>query len=86
MQIGVETIMGYLTNSPVCPTNRDCADWAMEYLDYCLCSVKDGVSLSFGLVSVLVWGVAEIPQIITNYKEKSTEGLSVAFLTTWIIG
>jgi len=48
--------------------------------------MKDGVSLTSGMISVLSWGVAEIPQIVTNYKEKSTEGLSLAFLLTWIIG
>ncbi|VVB02931.1 unnamed protein product [Arabis nemorensis] len=49
-------------------------------------SFRDGLSLSLGVISVISWGVAEIPQIMTNYSEKSTEGLSIAFLTTWIIG
>ncbi|KAF3582031.1 hypothetical protein DY000_02028438 [Brassica cretica] len=49
-------------------------------------SVRHGLSLSLGVISVISWGVAEIPQIMTNYCEKSTEGLSIAFLTTWIIG
>ncbi|KAB5551616.1 hypothetical protein DKX38_008927 [Salix brachista] len=48
--------------------------------------MKDGVSLTLGMISVLSWGVAEVPQIVTNYKKKSTEGLSLAFLFTWIIG
>ena len=68
----------------VCP--QQCAMWAREYIGYCLCSTKDAVSLGLGLLSVISWGVAEIPQIITNYKAKSTEGLSFAFLLTWIIG
>lgn len=55
-------------------------------MKYCLCNAKDGVSLFLGMVSVASWGVAEIPQIITNYREKSTEGLSIGFLLTWIIG
>ncbi|XP_010508772.1 PREDICTED: uncharacterized protein LOC104785289 [Camelina sativa] len=49
-------------------------------------SFREGLSLSLGVISVISWGVAEIPQIMTNYSEKSTEGLSLAFLTTWIIG
>ncbi|XP_058079350.1 uncharacterized protein LOC131227566 isoform X2 [Magnolia sinica] len=69
-----------------CPRNQHCAHWARVYMKYCLCSVKDGASLALGLVSVISWGVAEIPQIITNFREKSTEGLSIAFLMTWIIG
>ncbi|PON90414.1 PQ-loop repeat [Trema orientale] len=70
----------------VCPTNRHCSKWAIEYLEYCLCSVKDGISLTLGVLSVASWAVAEIPQIITTYKQKSAEGLSVAFLITWIVG
>lgn len=67
-----------------CPAH--CATWARDYLGYCLCTTSDAFSLALGLASVLSWGVAEIPQIITNYKTKSTEGLSFAFLLTWIIG
>ncbi|GAB4858028.1 hypothetical protein Ancab_015931 [Ancistrocladus abbreviatus] len=67
-----------------CPAH--CARWARKYLGYCLCSSKDAFSLALGMLSVMSWGVAEIPQIITNYKTKSTDGLSFAFLFTWIIG
>ncbi|XP_050210690.1 uncharacterized protein LOC126660993 isoform X3 [Mercurialis annua] len=70
----------------VCPGADRCSEWARIYLSYCLCSVKDEISLTVGLLSVVSWGVAEIPQIVTNYKEKSSEGLSIAFLITWIIG
>ncbi|XP_071688604.1 uncharacterized protein [Rutidosis leptorrhynchoides] len=55
-------------------------------MKYCLCSRKDLISLILGIVSVLCWGVAEVPQIITNYKEKSSEGLAIGFLLTWILG
>ncbi|KAA8516301.1 hypothetical protein F0562_016594 [Nyssa sinensis] len=74
------------SSPPMCPRDLHCSQWAREYLKYCLCNMKDGVSLTLGLFSVISWGVAEIPQIITNYKEKSTEGLSIAFLMTWIVG
>ncbi|GJZ25029.1 zf-CCHC domain-containing protein [Tanacetum coccineum] len=47
---------------------------------------KDWVSLILGMISVFSWGVAEVPQLITNYKEKSSEGLAIGFLLTWIIG
>jgi uncharacterized protein with PQ loop repeat len=39
-----------------------------------------------GLLSVVSWGVAEVPQIITNFQEKSTEGISLLFLMTWVVG
>ncbi|KAM1078905.1 hypothetical protein ACFX2J_013644 [Malus domestica] len=66
--------------------SEHCWEWGRKYLGYELCSVKDFMSLALGVISVLTWGVAEIPQIITNYKAKSTHGLSLAFLMTWILG
>ncbi|GMI77108.1 hypothetical protein like AT2G41050 [Hibiscus trionum] len=69
-----------------CRMSGECWEWAKVYLNDCICSRRDQVSFGLGLVSVLSWGVAEIPQIITNYKEKSVEGLSLGFLITWIIG
>jgi solute carrier family 66 (lysosomal lysine-arginine transporter), member 1 len=77
--------MGFLHSTPPkCPSG--CSKWVSVYLKYCLCSTKDGVALTLGLLSVVSWGVAEVPQIMTNYKTKSTEGLSIAFLATWLIG
>ncbi|KAA8519016.1 hypothetical protein F0562_016210 [Nyssa sinensis] len=74
------------SSPPMCLRDLHCSQWAREYMKHCLCDVKDGVSLTLGFISVISWGVAEIPQIITNYKEKSAEGLSIAFLMTWIVG
>ncbi|KAK6942097.1 PQ-loop repeat [Dillenia turbinata] len=70
----------------ICPSNLECSNWAKVYVGYCLCSARDGISLSLGLLSVISWGFAEIPQIITNYKHKSAEGLSFCFLFTWVVG
>ncbi|KAL4278841.1 hypothetical protein GQ457_03G024310 [Hibiscus cannabinus] len=69
-----------------CRMSGECWEWAKVYLNDCICSRREQVSFGLGLVSVLSWGVAEIPQIITNYKEKSVQGLSLGFLITWIIG
>lgn len=78
--------MGFLSSPPPKCLSEGCSEWARVYLKYCLCSTRDGVALTLGLLSVVSWGVAEIPQIITNHKTKSAEGLSIAFLTTWIVG
>ncbi|CAD6238972.1 unnamed protein product [Miscanthus lutarioriparius] len=80
--------MGVFGRTPLasCPATRHCAEWARIYLKYCLCSQKEGAALALGLISVISWGLAEVPQIITNYRQNSTEGLSVAFLMTWIVG
>ncbi|GLJ24494.1 hypothetical protein SUGI_0467790 [Cryptomeria japonica] len=31
-------------------------------------------------------GIAEVPQILTNFKSGSTEGVSLGFLLTWVVG
>ncbi|CAD5184467.1 unnamed protein product [Musa acuminata subsp. malaccensis] len=80
--------MSFLKTAPPpdCFLNQHCSRWAQMYLKYCLCSTKDGISLFLGAASIISWVIAEIPQIMTNYCEKSTEGLSIAFLMTWIVG
>ncbi|KAL6530641.1 hypothetical protein OROMI_028530 [Orobanche minor] len=79
--------MGSLkSKSLMCPVDQHCSEWARKYMGYCLCGTKDWFSLALGLVSVVSWGVAEIPQLITNFKSKSAEGLSILFLMTWIVG
>ncbi|KAL4571774.1 hypothetical protein LXL04_018539 [Taraxacum kok-saghyz] len=74
------------SNLPMCPVDQHCSQWAKNYMKYCLCTKKDWISLILGLLSVMSWGVAEVPQIITNYKTKSSEGLAMGFLLTWILG
>lgn len=78
--------MGLMSTSPQVCFKAHCWEWGRKYLKYCLCDTRDGASLALGLVSVISWGVAEIPQILTNYRDKSAEGLSLAFLFTWIVG
>lgn len=66
--------------------NRPCVDWVEKYFQDCLCNLKDDFSFAFGLISLVCWGVAEIPQIITNFRTKSGHGVSLAFLLTWVAG
>lgn len=70
-----------------CPVEEgECLAWAHKYLRDCVCNFRDEISLLLGLMSVFSWGVAEVPQIITNFNEKTTEGVSLAFLMTWVLG
>ncbi|KAA8528612.1 hypothetical protein F0562_035967 [Nyssa sinensis] len=70
-----------------CPKEKKaCVGWVEEYFKDCLCNLNDGISFGLGLVSLICWGVAEIPQIITNFKNKSGHGVSLPFLFTWIVG
>ncbi|CAN1324310.1 Probable vacuolar amino acid transporter YPQ1 [Linum perenne] len=73
--------MGYCMNE-----QKVCNEWVERYFKDCLCNLKDDFSFGFGLVSLVCWGVAEIPQIITNFRTKSSHGVSLAFLLTWIAG
>ncbi|XP_020570921.1 probable vacuolar amino acid transporter YPQ1 [Phalaenopsis equestris] len=38
------------------------------------------------MFSLLFWGTAEVPQIVTNFRTKSGHGVSIALLLTWFIG
>ena len=65
---------------------KPCIGWVDNYFGDCLCNLRDEFSFGFGLISLVCWGVAEIPQIITNFRTKSSHGVSLAFLLTWIAG
>ncbi|WCJ30984.1 PQ-loop repeat family protein / transmembrane family protein [Euphorbia peplus] len=65
---------------------KPCVRWVEKYFKDCLCNVKDDLSFGFGLISLVCWGVAEIPQIITNFHSKSSHGVSLLFLLTWVAG
>lgn len=74
-------------SEPYCFKQRKpCVKWVQKGFKDCLCNLSDQVSFAFGLISLVSWGVAEIPQIITNFTNKSGHGVSLAFLLTWIAG
>ncbi|GAB2231646.1 hypothetical protein Droror1_Dr00010657 [Drosera rotundifolia] len=65
---------------------KPCVGWVEKYFKDCLCNLRDDLSFGFGLVSLVGWGVAEVPQIITNFRTKSSHGVSLLFLLTWVVG
>ncbi|KAG7544802.1 PQ-loop repeat [Arabidopsis suecica] len=65
---------------------KTCVRWVERYFDDCLCNINDDVSFALGIASLLCWGVAEIPQIITNFRTKSSHGVSLSFLLAWVAG
>ncbi|CAM6102527.1 unnamed protein product [Calypogeia fissa] len=75
-----------MPDCPVVEGGGECLEWVHKYLMDCVCNRRDEMSLALGLMSVFSWGVAEVPQIITNFKEQNTEGVSLAFLMTWVLG
>ncbi|MED6185622.1 hypothetical protein PIB30_058883 [Stylosanthes scabra] len=61
-----------------------CMGWVEKYFGDCLCNIKDEISFGFGFMSLICWGVGEIHPIITNFCTKSSHGVSLAFLFTWV--
>ncbi|KAI0125171.1 PQ loop repeat-domain-containing protein [Xylariales sp. AK1849] len=49
-------------------------------------SVNEALSGIFGSISLTAWICLLLPQLITNYKAKSAEGLSMGFLAIWLFG
>lgn len=44
------------------------------------------ISTLLGTCSIISWLFAQLPQIYKNYKLKSTSGLSIFFLSEWLLG
>lgn len=65
---------------------KPCIGWVNRYFKDCLCNLSDEFSFAFGLVSLFCWAVAEVPQIITNFRTKSSHGVSLLFLLGWVGG
>ncbi|KAI0119541.1 PQ-loop-domain-containing protein [Daldinia grandis] len=49
-------------------------------------SVNEILSGVFGSISLTAWICLLLPQLITNYKAKSADGLSMVFLAVWLFG
>ncbi|THF95945.1 hypothetical protein TEA_024453 [Camellia sinensis var. sinensis] len=60
-----------------CEKEKGCVKWVEKYFKDCLCNLNDQLSFGIGLASLVCWGVAEIPQIITNFHNKSGHGLDI---------
>ena len=44
------------------------------------------LSTSFGVLSIISWLFAQVPQIYKNYQLQSASGLSIYFLAEWLFG
>jgi solute carrier family 66 (lysosomal lysine-arginine transporter), member 1 len=51
-----------------------------------VCSTRDLVGFGFGLASIAFWVVAQVPQLVANYRRKSADALSAVFLAEWLLG
>ncbi|KAG6014946.1 hypothetical protein E4U43_005981 [Claviceps pusilla] len=49
-------------------------------------SLGQALSGIFGSISLTAWICLLLPQLIANYRAKSADGLSMAFLIVWLLG
>ncbi|TGZ76530.1 hypothetical protein EX30DRAFT_344798 [Ascodesmis nigricans] len=56
------------------------------YFSTCLPTPLTFFSYTCGLLSIISWLFAQLPQIIKNYQRKSVDGLSLGFLAIWLAG
>ncbi|RIA91818.1 PQ loop repeat-domain-containing protein [Glomus cerebriforme] len=61
-------------------------EWIHTILGSCVYGNKGLISYILGYVTIACWLNAQLPQLITNYKNKSVDGLSLPFLVSWLLG
>lgn len=61
-------------------------EWIGRYFGDCLYTPWDHISFAFGLLSLFFYFISMMPQWISNYKRKSTDGLSLRFIMIWFLG
>nr|XP_018684232.1 PREDICTED: probable vacuolar amino acid transporter YPQ1 isoform X2 [Musa acuminata subsp. malaccensis] len=76
----------YLAMASCSEKQKACVGWINKYFDDCVCNLSGEISFGLGMISLFCWGMAEIPQLITNFQTKSGHGVSLALLLTWVIG
>jgi uncharacterized protein with PQ loop repeat len=60
--------------------------WIGSLLHDCVYTPAERLSVILGLLSLLLWLPALFPQLLYNYRIKTTDALSFAFLFQWLLG
>uniref|UniRef100_A0A7I4CNU2 PQ-loop repeat family protein / transmembrane family protein n=1 Tax=Physcomitrium patens TaxID=3218 RepID=A0A7I4CNU2_PHYPA len=60
--------------------------WIEAWFGDCVYSYWELTSFYLGLLSLLLWLVAQVPQLISNWRLQSAEALSPWFLFQWLAG
>ncbi|CAG8560177.1 14378_t:CDS:2 [Acaulospora morrowiae] len=60
--------------------------WIHTLFGACRYGSRDAISFLLGYASIACWLNAQLPQVITNYRNKSADGLSFPFLCNWLLG
>lgn len=69
-----------LTSHQMASCSGDYIVWIADAFGECISTASEKAGFSLGLISTIVWMYAQLPQIILNFKLKSADGLSFAFI------
>lgn len=73
-----------------CPIYDDSGNelirWIARSTGSCVYGTTSAFSWTFGLISLAAWLGAQVPQLATNYRNGSVEGLAPALVGTWFAG
>jgi hypothetical protein len=61
-----------------------CWQWASLFGETNVCDARDKAGFLIGLASIICWGLAEVPQLVANAAEGSSEGISEGLLWLWV--
>ncbi|KAI9683921.1 MAG: hypothetical protein M1829_004256 [Trizodia sp. TS-e1964] len=71
---------------PHCTPSLPLLTFLSTHLHTCVPTLPALLSTALGTLSILSWLFAQLPQIATNHRLKSTAGLSAFFLLEWSLG
>ena len=71
---------------PHCAPTNDFLEHLSSRLGTCVPTPLAFISSLLGTLSIISWLFAQMPQIYKNYQIQSTAGLSIFFLTEWLLG
>jgi len=57
-----------------------------EYFNTCAYSTADIVAFAFGIINIICWMFAQMPQPVESYQNKTCGNLSWSFLAIWLLG
>ncbi|CAH1759279.1 2941_t:CDS:2 [Entrophospora sp. SA101] len=71
---------------PITQNGSHYIKWIHMLFGSCVYGNREAASLLLGFLSIACWLNAQSPQVITNYKNKSTDGVSIQFLMILLLG
>jgi uncharacterized protein with PQ loop repeat len=68
------------------PGTSTCIHWKYEYFGECIITAAQQAGFWLGLLSTIIWMIAQIPQVVLNFRTGRVVGVSSAFLVCLVVG